>query len=204
VTCNGVPLTASRWLSDGDDVGVGRYRLRCESTGNAVRLALIPPATQGDADPVAGVSPPSPIVAPGQVITPADFKPRWQSPPRGSRFRVRPRSMMLMAAIALLATGAWFVLTARAVRVETIPTAEQLADTQDRRQLPPASRELYGGGQAHGLPHPLSPPRGRCRHPIGGLLHPRAPRRPTHHHLAARGRRGNHHRRHRVRHHTGR
>jgi len=126
VTCNGVPLTASRWLSDGDDVGVGRYRLRCESTGNAVRLALIPPATQGDADPVAGVSPPSPIVAPGQVITPADFKPRWQSPPRGSRFRVRPRSMMLMAAIALLATGAWFVLTARAVRVETIPAAESL------------------------------------------------------------------------------
>jgi formylglycine-generating enzyme required for sulfatase activity len=126
VTCNGVPLTASRWLGDGDDVGIGRHRLRCEITGNAVRLALIPPAIQGDADPVAGVSPPSPIAAPEQAITPADFQPRWQSPPRRSRLRVRPRSLVLMAAIVLLAAGAWFVLTARAVRVETIPTAESL------------------------------------------------------------------------------
>ncbi|MBD3853156.1 MAG: SUMF1/EgtB/PvdO family nonheme iron enzyme [Acidobacteria bacterium] len=126
VTCNGVPLTASRWLGDGDEVGVGRHRLRCRTTGDTVRLALIQPATRPDADPAAGVSPPSPIVAPERAITPTDFQPRWQSPPPRSRFSVRPRSLVLMAAIVLLAAGAWFVLTARAVRVETIPTAESL------------------------------------------------------------------------------
>ena len=126
MTCNGVPLTASRWLGDSDEIGVGRHRLRCKITGETVRLTLIQPATRREVDPVAGVSPPSPIAAPEQAITPTDFRPRWQSPPRRSRFRVRPRSLVLMAAIALLAAGAWFVLTARAVRVETNPTAESL------------------------------------------------------------------------------
>jgi len=126
VTCNGVPLTASRWLGDGDEVGVGRHRLRCEITGNTVRLALIQSATHRDADPASVVSTHPPIAPQERAITPTDFQPRWQSPPRRSRFRVRPRSLVLMAAITLLAAGAWYVLTAKAVRVETTPTAESL------------------------------------------------------------------------------
>jgi formylglycine-generating enzyme required for sulfatase activity len=60
------------------------------------------------------------------VITPTDFKPRWQSPPRRSRYSIRPRSLVMVAAVALLAAGAWFVITARAVRVETSPAADHL------------------------------------------------------------------------------
>jgi len=126
VTCNGVPLTASRWLGDRDEVGVGRHRLRCEIAGDSVRFALVQPATAGTAHPLARGSEPPPTAPPGRAITPTDFQPRWQSPPRRSRISVRPRSLLLMAVIALLAAGAWFVLTARAVRVETIPTADSL------------------------------------------------------------------------------
>ncbi len=39
VTCNGVSLTASRWLGDRDEVGVGSHRLRCEVSGDNVHLA---------------------------------------------------------------------------------------------------------------------------------------------------------------------
>ena len=31
LTCNGVPLTASRWISNGDELGIGGDRLRCGS-----------------------------------------------------------------------------------------------------------------------------------------------------------------------------
>ena len=126
VTCNGVPLTASRWLGNRDEVGVGRHRLLYEITGDTARLALVQPATGGAADNATGVSAPPPNPPPEQAFTPADFQPRWQSPPRRSRFSVRPRSLVLMAVIALLGAGAWFVLTARAVRVETIPAADSL------------------------------------------------------------------------------
>ena len=40
LTCNGVPLTASRWLGDRDEIGVGSYRLRCQVSGETVRLEI--------------------------------------------------------------------------------------------------------------------------------------------------------------------
>jgi formylglycine-generating enzyme required for sulfatase activity len=126
VTCNGVPLTASRWLGDQDEIGIGSSRLRCEVSGESVRLALVQTAPPELVPPTAGVPRPLRNSSADRVIRPVDFEPRWQSPPRRSRFRIRPRSLALMAAVALLAAGAWFVLTARAVRVETVPTAEHL------------------------------------------------------------------------------
>ena len=35
ITCNGVRLSASRWLASGDEVGIGRHRLRCETSGGS-------------------------------------------------------------------------------------------------------------------------------------------------------------------------
>jgi len=125
VMCNGVVLTASRWLDDRDEVGIGRLRLRCEITDDTVQLRLMPTAT-GSAGDSAGETPPPPITPPERAITPVEFEPRWRTPPRRSRFSIHPRSLLLMAAIALLAAGAWFVLTARAVRVETAPPADSL------------------------------------------------------------------------------
>ena len=97
VTCNGVPLTASRWLGDGDEVGIGQHRLRCEIAETTVRLALVPPASAGAAIPAAGISPPLQTGPREPAIAPIDFQPRWQSPPRRSRFKIRPLSLALMA-----------------------------------------------------------------------------------------------------------
>ena len=126
VTCNGVPLTASRWLGDRDEVGVGSHRLRCEVSDDTVRLALVQTASP-DLSPPYLHAPGHPRTSgPDRVITPTEFKPRWQSPPRRSRFSIRPRTLLMMAAVALLAASAWFVITARAVRIETSPAADHL------------------------------------------------------------------------------
>jgi formylglycine-generating enzyme required for sulfatase activity len=125
VRCNGVVLTASRWLDDRDEIGVGHERLLCEITGDTVQLRLIQPAT-GPAEKSTGTAPPPRIAPPDRAISPVEFEPSWQTPPRRSRFSIRPRSLLLMAAIALLAAGAWFVFTARAIRVETVPAADSL------------------------------------------------------------------------------
>jgi formylglycine-generating enzyme required for sulfatase activity len=126
VTCNGVPLTASRWLGDRDEIGVGSFRLRCEVSGGSVSLVFVQPAPPSIKPPVADVPQPQHNSSVDRAIRPADFKPRWQSPPGRSRFRIQPRSLVLMVAVSLLAAGAWFVLTARAVRVETAPAADHL------------------------------------------------------------------------------
>jgi formylglycine-generating enzyme required for sulfatase activity len=126
VTCNGVPLTASRWLGDGDEINIGSYRLRCAVSGDSVRLAFVQTASPRMKPPVADMLHPPQNSSADRAIRPVDFEPRWQSPPRRSRFRIRPRSLVLMAAVALLAAAAWFVLTARAVRVETTPAADHL------------------------------------------------------------------------------
>ena len=126
LTCNGVPLTASRWLGDGDEIGVGRHRLRCQTGGGSTHLALVQPDVECSREDDVGV-PQSPRESTvDRPIEPADFQPRWQAPPRRSRFSVRPRALLTAAIAALLAAGAWYVLTARAVRVETTPAAETL------------------------------------------------------------------------------
>jgi formylglycine-generating enzyme required for sulfatase activity len=126
VTCNGVPLSASRWLGDHDEVGVGHHRLRCEISDDSARLVLVETEMQrpGHFDTDASKSPRAPTDE--RLIVPVDFNPRWQSPPGHPRLSIRPRSLLLATAVALLAAGAWFVLTARAVRVETTPPAESL------------------------------------------------------------------------------
>jgi formylglycine-generating enzyme required for sulfatase activity len=126
LTCNGVPLTASRWLGDRDEIGVGRHRLRCEISGDTVRLALVQSEKESPQHPASDPLRPSQIPSADRTIEPEEFKPRWQAPPRRRRFHVRPRSLLVIAVIALLAAGAWYVLTARAVRVETTPAADTL------------------------------------------------------------------------------
>jgi formylglycine-generating enzyme required for sulfatase activity len=126
LSCNGVPLTASRWLGDRDEIGIGRHRLRFEIAGDSVRVVLVQPEAEGQQHAEAGRSRSSQASPRDRAIEPADFQPRWQSPPSRSRFRVRPRTLLVIAIIALLAVGAWYVLTARAVRVETTPAADSL------------------------------------------------------------------------------
>ena len=126
VTCNGVPLTASRWLGDRDEVGVGNHRLRCQVSGDTVNLALVQ-TTPPNLNPPDAEAPRLPQASTtDRAITAIEFQPRWQSPPHRARFSIRPRSLVMMAAITLLSAAAWFVITARAVRVETRPAADNL------------------------------------------------------------------------------
>jgi len=82
VTCNGVPLTASRWLGDRDEIGIGGSRLRCEISGDSVRLAVVQTAPPPIRPAIAEVSQPPQIPSDNRVIRPVDFTPQWQSPPR--------------------------------------------------------------------------------------------------------------------------
>ena len=128
VMCNGIPLTASRWLVDGDDLGLGGARISCRIDADAVVLELIEPASELAAEPpltsqYAGVDS-RPDAA--DVVTPMTFSPRWGSEPSRRRRILHPRTAVLAAGLAALALGAWFVFTARAVRIELTPEPVKL------------------------------------------------------------------------------
>ena len=147
MTCNGVRLTASRWLGDGDELAIGDHRMKCEISGTSVRLMVIDPDREPSRAAAANTSKAVPSPAHDHIIVPVDFEPRWQSSPQRSRITIRPRSLLLIIATVLLATCAWFVLTARAVHIETIP----VEGAEDRRQLPSAARHLHSFGPAGGI-----------------------------------------------------
>jgi len=124
ITCNGVPLTASRWIVGGDELTIGAVRVRCRAEGDTLLLEIAEPPRQERAiSPPAEATAQPPSVA---VISPVEFTPRWQVPPTRHGVRIRPRSFMMAAILGVLAVGAWYVLTARAVRVETVPPAASL------------------------------------------------------------------------------
>jgi formylglycine-generating enzyme required for sulfatase activity len=126
VTCNGVPLTASRWLGDGDELAIGDHRMRCEISGTSVRLRVLGPDRQRPNAAAANRGTSGPPATHEKAIVPADFEPRWQAPPQRPRITIRPRSLLVIIAATLLATCAWFVLTARAVHIETSPVADEV------------------------------------------------------------------------------
>jgi formylglycine-generating enzyme required for sulfatase activity len=124
ITCNGVPLTASRWIVGGDELTIGTIRIRCQAEGDTLQLEIDEPPRREPAisPPTDTASPPTPVAA----VSPTEFTPRWQAQPKGHGVRIRPRSLLLAAILGALAIGAWYVLTARAVRVETVPAAASL------------------------------------------------------------------------------
>ncbi len=121
LSCNGVTLTTSRWLGDRDEIEIRGHRLRFEIVGDSARLMLIQATTNGEKGPTAGISDPPPAAPPGTAITPAEFEPRWGSPPRRARFTIRPRSLLVAAAIVLLGLGAYLLVTRKR------PEEEELA-----------------------------------------------------------------------------
>ena len=124
ISCNGLPLNTSRWIAGGDELTIGTARLRFEHASGVTRVRIEDGQKHDEESATQG----SPIPPPSsdRVISPVEFTPRWQSPPRRAGFTIRPRTVLLSAIIVALAIGAWFVVTARAVRVETSPTADNL------------------------------------------------------------------------------
>ncbi len=125
ITCNGVRVNTSRWIINGDEVAVGTVRLQCSLEGAALRIDIDAPAT-GPAKPAPPAAPIHPPTQ-GAVISPVDFAPRWQTPPRRAGFTIGTRAVLLSCALIALVIGAWYVLTSRAVLVETTPTAEHVS-----------------------------------------------------------------------------
>jgi hypothetical protein len=123
VLVNGLPLETSRWIADGDELTLKTTRVLFRLTDGdltvfvepnkpAASIHLATPATQHS----------------GNVeITAILFQPRWHTPPPQRSFRPSPRMIVIFAAFVVLTAGVWFVLTARAVRIETLPSTETVA-----------------------------------------------------------------------------
>lgn len=106
---NGDPVTATRWLGDGDVVTVGALRIECHFDGGTLRLSVAYTDTEYATLPPVGLpaGEPAPIAA---VRTPRAAVPaarRW--------------SGLVYAALAALAMAALWLFTARVVHVEVLP-----------------------------------------------------------------------------------
>ena len=128
VICNGITLVASRWLGDGDDLGLGGARISCRTDADTLVLELLEPAPglQAESPPAAPDARSDSRPDADDIVTPMTFSPRWESEPRRRRRIPRPRTGATVVGLIALALGAWFVFTARAVRIEVTPEPAKL------------------------------------------------------------------------------
>ena len=116
-------MKTSQWLRDGDVLRVERVQITVDIDGEEARLRAEEWKAPQKTDPLvmAPKTFPSPESA-GQAVAPIAFQPvRIGAQPRARR-SVRPREIFLWTTIAVLIAAAWFVFTARSVRIETEPT----------------------------------------------------------------------------------
>ncbi|MCM2254961.1 MAG: SUMF1/EgtB/PvdO family nonheme iron enzyme [Vicinamibacteria bacterium] len=149
LACNGIPLSASRWLRDGDVLRAGPLRLTFRSGpgGPTLRIARDP----------GGLVTPSPFlphsapVAPAALIRPVEFRPRALTPPARPRsWRPTTTHFVMLALVLLVALGA-FVLSGRAVEVRIEPAPDAMAVRGGLLNLPLGGRYLLRPG-----PHTVS------------------------------------------------
>lgn len=135
---NEVPLTGTRWLADGDEIGIGSARIRCAFSADALEFRLrfsgadydtLPPAAEPPA--AAAASGAAPPVAPRSSFR-RPAAPRWRAPAIG-------------AALLLLAVCAFVLLTSRAVLIAVDP-AVAVIDVQGVPDLRFAGRYLLRPG----------------------------------------------------------
>ncbi|RMH15532.1 MAG: PEGA domain-containing protein [Acidobacteria bacterium] len=124
---DGVPLTASQWLRDGDVLELAGGRLVVKADGGGLRFVAErrAPATDEGTTGIRLTPPPHPPAA-GALIRPIPFTPRRR--PTAGRRRRGPRPARVAAALLLvaLAAGAAFVFTARAVEITIEPPPDRL------------------------------------------------------------------------------
>jgi formylglycine-generating enzyme required for sulfatase activity len=116
VTVNGEPLAGTRWLADGDEIGVGPARLQVTVDAAAVTVALgfagadydtLPP------EPVAVPEPATPPLPAGVPAAPASRRRPWLA-------------LAVGVPLALLAFVAFYVLTAAPVEIVVEPADADL------------------------------------------------------------------------------
>ena len=127
VLCNGTPLKTSQWLRDGDVLRLGKAQLTVRIDGDEARLLAEAWQAPQKTDP--------PAIAPttfpgldnaGTLVEPVAFEPLPVGTRPRARRSVRPREVFLWCLIAVLLGAAWFVFSARSVRIETEPADAQV------------------------------------------------------------------------------
>ncbi len=139
VTVNEVPLTGTRWLADGDEIGIGSARIRCAFGADLLEFRLRFSAVDYDTLPPAA-EPREAAAATAQappMVPRASFRrraaPRWRAP-------------AIWAALLVLAACAFWLLTSRAVLV-TVDPAIAVVDMQGVPDLRFAGRYLLRPGR---------------------------------------------------------
>lgn len=128
VTCNGLVLTTSQWLLDGDVLGLDSARIVVNDDGTRILLKVVDPTSDLiNHPPVLEPPAPSPGAPPAPiVVTPVEFVPADPTRRHGPRLRVRPGRVLEFSLLAALATLLWFVFTARSIQVSVEPEPDRI------------------------------------------------------------------------------
>ena len=124
VHCNGVVLTASRWLEDGDRLAVASFRLVVRIDDKRVEIEIEKrPTSQPEKSHgiPARTETPQPVV----MVKPVSFTPR-KGRTGGARQRLGLGAILLWSALGIMGFLAWYVLTGRTVEIVVEPTPDRL------------------------------------------------------------------------------
>jgi formylglycine-generating enzyme required for sulfatase activity len=132
VICNGLSLTTSQWLHDGDVLRIGTSEIRVAARSDGIHM-LVDHGAAEDAD----TAPPLILAREGsahhgaeprgRAITPVDFRPGDPATGRPASRPFRATGVLLALGLAALSALAWWVLTVRAVQVRIEPAPDRLA-----------------------------------------------------------------------------
>lgn len=124
IHCNGVPLTASRWIDDGDRLTIGSTKLDLRLNDGRVEIVLVHEAVVPPASPRA--TPPVRRPLRQQVtVAPTPFTPRVGGGDVKRR-RLRPGPVLLWSSLALMAVAAWFILAGTPIEIVVQPNPDRL------------------------------------------------------------------------------
>ncbi|MCB1598235.1 MAG: PEGA domain-containing protein, partial [Gammaproteobacteria bacterium] len=139
VTVNELPLTGTRWLGDGDEIGIGSARIRCAFGTDALEFRLRFSGVDYDTLP--------PDEAVPELAGPATEASAPVAPVRALKRRASPRwrAPAIWAALLMLAVCAFWLLTSRAVLIVADPPVAVL-DVQGVPDLRFAGRYLLRPG----------------------------------------------------------
>jgi formylglycine-generating enzyme required for sulfatase activity len=117
VLLNGDPVTGTRWLADGDEIGIGSAQIRCAVANGSLDFSVRFSGVDYD------TLPPQPV-ADGPPAAAASRRPA--PPPVAAGGAPRRRVALVAGALLVLAGTAFWLLTSSAVLIATDPADAQV------------------------------------------------------------------------------
>jgi len=136
VLLNGDPVAGTRWLADGDEIGIGSAQIRCGVADGVLDFSLRFSGVDYD------TLPPEP---PADVAPPAPSTRRPAPPPATSGGMPRGRVALIALALLVLVGIAFWLLTSSAVMIATDP-ADARVDIRGAPDLRLGGRYLLRPG----------------------------------------------------------